>query len=120
MTVPLILARPAGLMPMAAGSSIDATEAPARPVETGPDPGSTRPPACAAAGERRSSAATALRGALIWRRMYVGGTPPRQGEMGHQDRHRRRGDPGHPRGLAHRAGTQRRQLLDHLAGQAGD
>jgi hypothetical protein len=45
--VPLVFARPAGLIDSASPSSADATAAPARDVDTAPEPGRNRPPACA-------------------------------------------------------------------------
>ena len=45
--VPLVFARPAGLMPIASPLSVDATAAPARDVEIAPEPGRYMPPAIA-------------------------------------------------------------------------
>src|SRR5690242_17740324 len=46
--VPVVLAMPAGLSPIASPLSVDATAAPARDVEIAPEPGKYRPPALAA------------------------------------------------------------------------
>ena len=45
---PVVFARPAGLTESASPSSEEATAAPAREVDTAPEPGRNRPPACAA------------------------------------------------------------------------
>jgi hypothetical protein len=42
---PGAFARPAGLIDSASPSSVDATDAPARDVETAPEPGTNNPPA---------------------------------------------------------------------------
>src|SRR5688500_1931106 len=85
-------------------------------------PGRYRPPAWAATGAPTSASVTTLLRArpLIMPLSFVGGAAARQGQVGHQDRHRDRGHPADPRGLAEGARPLRGQLLDHLAREARD